>query len=108
MMMECPRCGFSQPIDRYCANCGLDIEKFRAKPKPLWVRLAQNPNVYLSLIAVLIVSVAGYLFYSRRGFVRQEMNTFLQGAPATQPMADNQAEVASKPLESRAEVAKKL
>ncbi len=28
-MMKCPKCGFSQPKDKYCANCGIDIEIYR-------------------------------------------------------------------------------
>jgi hypothetical protein len=65
MMMECPRCGFSQPKDRYCAQCGVDVEQFSARPKPLAIRLLQNPNFHLSLIALSIVLVVGYILYSR-------------------------------------------
>jgi len=66
MMMDCPRCGFSQPKDRYCANCGLDVETFRAKPKPLFLRLLQNPNFHLGLIVLLIVAVAAFLLLNQR------------------------------------------
>lgn len=45
--MDCPRCGFSQPDDRFCANCGLNVETYRAKPKPLIQRLLSNPASYL-------------------------------------------------------------
>lgn len=28
MLINCPRCGFSQPKDQYCASCGVNIENF--------------------------------------------------------------------------------
>src|SRR5579871_4315876 len=80
MMMDCPRCGFSQPKDRYCANCGLDVEHFHAKPAPIWIRLLQNPNFHLSLIAILLVFVVGYILYSRSGLTR-EVGHLLRGTP---------------------------
>jgi hypothetical protein len=81
MMMECPRCGFTQPKDRYCANCGLDVESFVAKPKPLLIRIMQNPNLHLSLIGILIVLVVGYIFYSQGDNVKKQMGQFLNGLP---------------------------
>lgn len=45
-MMECPKCGFTQPEDRYCANCGVDIANFHAKPAPIVKRLLNNPTSY--------------------------------------------------------------
>lgn len=81
MMMECPRCGFAQPKDRYCASCGLDIEQFEAKPKPLWVRLVQNPNLHLSLIAILILLVVGYIFYVQKGLVSRQVGALFNGTP---------------------------
>lgn len=77
MMIECPRCGFAQPKDQYCASCGTDIEKFLAKPKPVWVQLLQNPNLHLSLIGILIVVVVGYIFYSQGARVTREMSQLL-------------------------------
>ena len=80
MMMECPRCGLEQPKDRYCASCGLDVDKFLAKPKPLFIRLVSNPNLHLSLIAILIVIVIGYIFYMQRG-VKSRVDAFFAGTP---------------------------
>lgn len=61
-MMECPRCGFSQPADRFCASCGVDMEAFAAKPKPIWVRLMSNSNLHLTIIGLLIAGVLVYVF----------------------------------------------
>lgn len=55
--MECPRCGFVQPEDRFCANCGLNIATYIAKPKPLTQRIAARPAFYglLAVISVVIL-----------------------------------------------------
>jgi len=77
MMIECPRCGFEQPKDQFCASCGLDIEHYVAKPKPVLVQLLQNPNLHLTLIGISIVLVVGYIFYSQREVVSKQMGNFL-------------------------------
>lgn len=45
--MECPRCGFSQPDDRFCANCGLNVAAYLARPKPLSKKIFGHPLTYL-------------------------------------------------------------
>lgn len=79
--MVCPRCGLEQPKDRYCAGCGLDVDKFNTKPKPVWVRMAQNPDFHLTLIVILIVIVIGYIFYVQRGLVSRKFDAMLRGTP---------------------------
>ncbi len=81
MMMECPRCGFSQPKDRYCASCGLDLEHFVATPKPVLSRIAQNSNLHLTLIGILISLVVAYIFYAQRDLVTREMGHLFKGLP---------------------------
>lgn len=69
--MDCPRCGFNQPDDKYCANCGLDVESFLARPKPFWLRILQNPNLYAFLIGGILVTAAFYIFTNQRTVGRQ-------------------------------------
>jgi hypothetical protein len=66
MLMECPKCGFNQPKDQYCAKCGLDIEHFHVRPKPFFIRLWQNPSLYAVLVGGLLVFVMGYIFLNQR------------------------------------------
>ncbi|MBX7232354.1 MAG: hypothetical protein K1X29_09745 [Bdellovibrionales bacterium] len=60
-MMECPRCGFQQPDDKYCANCGLNVALFRNKPKPLLQKILSNPLFYISMTLLLIGSLYWYI-----------------------------------------------
>jgi clan AA aspartic protease (TIGR02281 family) len=51
--MICPKCGFSQPDDLYCANCGVNVEKFVQKKKK--GRFKQGLTVALLALAAFIV-----------------------------------------------------
>lgn len=59
-MMECPRCGFVQPEDQFCANCGLNISHFQAPPKPLGSRVFTQSFLY----GGLAFAASYLLFYS--------------------------------------------
>ena len=59
--MKCPRCGFTQPRDQYCAQCGVDISSYKPPQQPLFQRLAKSNLLQLGLVAVVIVLVANYL-----------------------------------------------
>jgi hypothetical protein len=75
--MKCPRCGFEQPEDRYCASCGADVQKLNAKPKPIWIRLLQNPNFHLTMIGILMAIVVLYILYTQSELVSREVRTLL-------------------------------
>jgi len=59
-MMICPKCGFSQPDDLYCALCGVDIEKYQ---EYLQRRKKRRYIGYLliSLIGIAGLSIATYI-----------------------------------------------
>lgn len=96
-MMECPRCGFSQPKDRYCASCGLDVESYLARPKPIWVRLLQNPNFHLSLIGFLILGMITWIIYSRSGLMRHHVEKLLDVPLSSREAAVPGEEPVSRP-----------
>jgi|GEM_PF-5537794 len=56
MLVACPRCGFSQPNDQYCAKCGVDMSTYLPKPKP-WLKRMVNHPVFYALIAALVAIV---------------------------------------------------
>ncbi|WP_415063290.1 hypothetical protein [Bdellovibrio sp.] len=64
MLINCPRCGFQQPKDKYCAQCGVDIENFKPATPPAWKKFFGNPLIQLSLL-VIIASGAGITLYQK-------------------------------------------
>ncbi len=60
-MMECPRCGFTQPKDRYCANCGLDTDNYTPKKESVGQRVKKNPMLYVVGGIILVAAVAIFL-----------------------------------------------
>jgi hypothetical protein len=56
-MVNCPKCGFSQDQDQYCANCGIDMLAYRPAPKPLIQRLVSNITLQLCFLGVVVASV---------------------------------------------------
>lgn len=61
--MICPKCGFSQPEDIYCASCGVNIHKFsRRKRKKQYILGA---CIALGCAAVLLAATYFYPFYRK-------------------------------------------
>jgi hypothetical protein len=54
--MNCPRCGFAQPIDRFCAKCGILIDCYVATPSSLWSRLKTSFAFYAALLLIILIS----------------------------------------------------
>ncbi len=44
MLINCPRCGFQQPKDKYCAQCGVDMETFKPASPPALKRFFETPS----------------------------------------------------------------
>lgn len=58
MMINCPKCNLLQPKDRYCAQCGINIDTWQPPQQPLWKKIAGNLMFQLSvlfLVAFILV-----------------------------------------------------
>lgn len=77
MLINCPRCGFQQPKDKYCAQCGVDMETFKPALPPWHKRFFGNPFLQLSLLIAVAGSV-GYLIYQRGQDSIDHRVTYLQ------------------------------
>lgn len=64
MIIECPKCKFSQPQDVYCAQCGIDMATFKAPEEPTLKRVLQSPLFGMTLVFIGIS--AGVYFYLNR------------------------------------------
>jgi tetratricopeptide (TPR) repeat protein len=60
--MLCPKCGFSQPDDFYCANCGVNIDKYVQKRKKKGYTL----GIVIVLLGIAAIAVTWYVQTSRQ------------------------------------------
>lgn len=61
MLVNCPRCGFSQPKDQYCAQCGIDMQSYKPKEKPFLAKTLGNMWVQIGILLLIGVSVGQYI-----------------------------------------------
>ncbi|MBX2987522.1 MAG: hypothetical protein KF802_06465 [Bdellovibrionaceae bacterium] len=81
MLVNCPRCGFTQPQDKYCARCGVDMESFRP-PQPSFLRRTLgNPVLQIALV-LGIAGVVGFGLYQKRRHELAERMSYLKGGGA--------------------------
>lgn len=53
MHIKCPKCGFDQPKDTYCANCGIEMDSYKPIKPPLWKQILKSPIVPLLIFVGL-------------------------------------------------------
>lgn len=68
MMVNCPKCGFSQPGDQYCARCGIDMVTYQPVKKPLVGRVIRS--TYFQLCTLMIV-IAVVIFVAKEAHQRE-------------------------------------
>ena len=79
MLIRCPRCGFEQPKDRFCANCGVDTENFRPERRG---RAKDSNSAFYYFLAVVVFSATAWFLYQRSleptesGRIRNKSTTF--------------------------------
>lgn len=101
-MIECPKCGFIQPDDRYCANCGLDIQTYKPKGTPWYLKLLKSPMFQASLSGVIILILVMSLFRSQTANIQSKISQL----QTTLDQVDNEASAptprAASPPEQKA------
>ena len=65
MLIRCPKCGFQQPTDKYCAQCGVDIENFKPEGASSVKKFFTSPLVHLAVLVALSATL-GISFYQQR------------------------------------------
>lgn len=61
MLITCPKCGFQQPKDNYCANCGVNIEKYTPTKESFISKLSSS--LFFQSLLVLFIAVLGSYYY---------------------------------------------
>lgn len=80
MLVNCPKCGFSQPKDRYCANCGVDMDLYRPKETPFWKKVLGNPLLHVLLIFVVVLTSILFIRQRQKEELRARVE-YLKGGP---------------------------
>lgn len=61
MLVKCPKCGFDQPDDNYCAKCGIEMASYKPAKIPIWKQIVKSPMfslvIFLGLAYVTFLSV---------------------------------------------------
>ncbi len=81
MLVTCPRCGFQQPQDKYCAQCGVDMESYKPQAAPWYQSLFKNPVVHIALLAALVGGGGFYLYQNNQS---NTMNVASKARPMVQ------------------------
>jgi hypothetical protein len=61
-MIDCPKCGFSQPQDIYCASCGVKMDSYTKKEKSFFMGLLTN---WILQLGILIILIVGFVIYDK-------------------------------------------
>ncbi len=65
MLINCPRCGFSQPKDQYCASCGVNIEKYIPRKTSAGQKLLSSTLLQVVIVTGIALATA-YLTLSNK------------------------------------------
>jgi len=79
MLVKCPRCGFSQPQDKYCAQCGIDMETFKPPRQSPVARYLKDPLLYL-VIAFVVIGITIFTLYKNDKSDLAQRVRFLKGS----------------------------
>lgn len=103
MIIQCPSCGFSQPQDKYCAQCGIDMETFVKVDKKN--SLLKSPLI-LTILFILLAGTSSFLLFKKEQLELQKNIAFLQGKTFGKKIATQSLETKSnRPSESHDEAA---
>ena len=96
MLIQCPRCGFSQPEDQYCAQCGVNMQSFQKKEKPFLKKIFENLGVQVLVLVISAVFIGSLMIQNGSSPQWAQKLTKFQGVskstkqfPAQQQTPDN-------------------
>lgn len=92
MIINCPRCGFSQPKDQYCAQCGVDMQSFKPKSIPVAKKIFQSTTTHVVLLLAGAAFVGQYVIRSEEPQRWVQKITRSQGVTKSKAKFDNENE----------------
>ena len=81
-MIKCPKCGFSQPKDQYCANCGIDMGVYSPPTRSFYSVLISTPFFSFLLLALVIGGTALFLQQHKGQELRYQIEYMKHGDAA--------------------------
>lgn len=72
MLIRCPRCGFSQPQDRYCAKCGVDMQSYRPKQQSFAQKIFANPFFHITIFGSLLIYATLFLVQKKSNLLNSD------------------------------------
>lgn len=99
MLINCPRCGFSQPKDQYCASCGVNIETYVPRKTSVWNKVFSGTLSQVSLVIIIALGVSYSVLKntdatSQPASRRKTVQQTLSNSSLSTPSAAAQANVA--------------
>jgi hypothetical protein len=82
MLVNCPKCNFSQPKETYCAKCGIEMDTYKPEQKPIIKTLIHQPIVHIVLF--FIIAFVGYSNYKNKVSFESKTNNANQTSQAAQ------------------------
>lgn len=79
MLVNCPRCGFSQPDDRYCAQCGVDMLSVKVKDPSSLQKLFASGVFQIAVLLVIAVTAGTLIIKSNQKPMETPKVTRFQG-----------------------------
>ncbi len=74
-MVNCRKCGFSQPEDQYCANCGVNMLNFKPEAVPLHRKILSHTGVQILLAVIAIFGFIGLVKSGQRKALQNTLMT---------------------------------
>lgn len=87
MMVSCPKCGFQQPDDQYCAQCGVDMKAFVPAPEPMTSRLSKNITLQIILAGAIIAGLIASIYFSQKENIQETLKAAFE---SPSPEADSE------------------
>ena len=75
-MMKCPKCDFSQPKDRYCAHCGVDMDRFKPSQIPFTSRILSSSGFYVFLATVIVIATSYLIFHESKSEIENSVSSY--------------------------------
>ena len=60
MLVHCPKCGFQQPDDQYCARCGIDMKSYKPSQINQSKKMVQRKGLLQIVIFILIAAATSF------------------------------------------------